>query len=290
MILSGLNSLILSIISSAAIFILFKACERYGRDVLALICYNYFGAFVLSLISSVGTNKVIEIDAKIIFPAIITGVLFIAVFFIISLSSKFAGISRTTLASKMSFVVPVLFSVIYYSESLNLYKVIGFILAILSVIMVVYKSDSKLFMAKSALYPIILFIGAGIVDSVIKFIQQSFLIIGGEEFFTSIVFGIAFVISLFFVLFKGGVKRLFSLDRFIGGLLLGIANYGSLYFLIKTLNSMAFDSSVVFCIINTGIVFLNVCIGIFIFRERITLLNKIGIFLALIAILTLTLL
>ncbi len=79
-------------------------------------------------------------------------------------------------------------------------------------------------------------------------------------------------------MFKGGVKRLFSLDRFIGGLLLGIANYGSLYFLIKTLNSMAFDSSVVFCIINTGIVFLNVCIGIFIFRERITLLNKIGIF------------
>lgn len=148
MILSGLNSLILSIISSAAIFILFKACERYGRDVLALICYNYFGAFVLSLISSVGTNKVLEIDTKIIFPAIITGVLFIAVFFIISLSSKFAGISRTTLASKMSFVVPVLFSVIYYSESLNLYKVIGFILAILSVIMVVYKSGNKLFYGK----------------------------------------------------------------------------------------------------------------------------------------------
>ncbi len=130
---------------------MFKACERYGRDVLALICYNYFGAFVLSLISSVGTNKVIEIDAKIIFPAIITGVVIYCRFFsLYHYPPKFAGISRTTLASKMSFVVPVLFSVIYYSESLNSYKVIGFILAILSVIMVVYKSDSKLFMAKSA--------------------------------------------------------------------------------------------------------------------------------------------
>lgn len=290
MINPGLNSLLFAILSSAAIFIVFKASEKYSKDTLVLICYNYLAAFVLAIAANVGTREGFEIDNKMILPAIITGGLFIAVFFIISLSSKFAGVARTTLASKMSFVVPVIFSVLYFGEHLHITKIIGLILALLSVFMVVYKSRSRLFMAKGVIYPFLLFVGAGVVDSSIKFLQQTYLTMGGEHIFSTIVFGVAFIISLLVVLRRGGLNRLISLNRFVGGVLLGMANYGSLYFLIKTLNSNLFDSSVVFCIINTGIVLFNVIIGIYIFRERISLFNKVGVFLALIAILTLTLL
>lgn len=72
-----------------------------------LICYNYLPAFVLILILCLGVIKGTVFDSKIIFLAIITGGLFIIVFLIISLSSKYAGVARMTLASKMSFVVPV---------------------------------------------------------------------------------------------------------------------------------------------------------------------------------------
>lgn len=285
-----MESLLLAILSSAAIIVVFKVCERYSRDVLVLICYNYLAAFILSILSNSRNQSVFELNTNMILPAIITGGLFIAVFFIISLSSKYAGVAKTTIAGKMSFVIPVIFSIVYWNEGLGLYKAIGLVLAFISILMVVYRSRGGKVNLKGVFYPVLLFFGAGLVDSAVKYIQQTFLTQGGEEIFTLIVFGVASLISLLVIVGSGGVKRLLSLNRLIGGVLLGIVNYGSLYYLIKSLNSNIFDSSIVFCIINTGIVLLNVIVGIFIFGERISLLNKVGVFLVIVALLTLTVL
>lgn len=286
--ISGLNSLLFAILSSAAIFIVFKASDRYSRDTLVLICYNYLVAFLFSAFATIESSDWSVINQKMIYPAIITGVLFIAVFFIISLSARFAGVARTTLASKMSFVIPVIFSVIFYNESLYLDKLIGLLLTLLAVFMAVYEHNKKSFKIQSIILPLILFIGAGIVDSFVKFIQQRFLTHGGEHLFSTIVFGIAFILSFLIVVFTKKIKHMFIWNRVIGGFFLGFANYGSLYFLIKTLNSEIFDSSVIFCLVNMGIVLFNVIIGIYIFKEKISLLNKLGVFLAFVAIFILT--
>lgn len=286
----GLANLLFAILSSAAIIIIFKVSERYSRDTLVLISYNYLAAFLLSWMANRGNHSGINLDNKMIIPAIITGVLFIAVFFIISLSSKYAGVAKTTLASKMSFVIPVVFSVVYWGELLTSVKLLGFLLAFISVFLVVYRSGKKKVNVRGIIYPALLFIGAGLVDSTVKYIQQTFLRSGGEQLFTLLVFGVAFLLSVSIIFFQGGIKRLFSFNRILLGAGLGTANYFSLYFLIKSLNSSYFDSSIVFSIINTGIVLFNIIVGIYIFRERISLLNKVGVFLAIIALLALTIL
>lgn len=283
-----MDNLILAILSSAAIYVVFKAAERYGKDSFVLICYNYMAAFLLSLFS-LKEGELRLPDINFISNSAIIGVLFISVFFIISLSSKYAGVAKTTLASKMSFVIPVLFSILFYGESLYAVKIAGLILAFVAVVMAVYRKGGRKFDIKGVLFPVVLFVGAGVVDSSVKYMQEGFLRNGGENLFSSVLFGTSFLISLIALSLGGSIRRLFVLNRVFWGVMLGAANYGSLYFLIKALNDNLFSSSVIYAVINTGIVVLNLFIGIYFFKEKISLLNKVGIAFALISIMILML-
>jgi len=80
-----------------------------------------------------------------------------------------------------------------------------------------------------------------------------------------------------------------SIKPLIWGIMLGISNFGSIYFLIRTLNHRSpqgniIDSSIVFGVNNTGIVVLSVFTGFIVFREKLKRINWIGVGLALVAI------
>jgi drug/metabolite transporter (DMT)-like permease len=70
----------------------------------------------------------------------------------------------------------------------------------------------------------------------------------------------------------------------LGGIALGVPNYFSVYFLMKSLSIKSIQSSVVFPVNNMSIVALSALAGIFLFREKITITNKVGILLCIIAI------
>jgi multidrug transporter EmrE-like cation transporter len=74
----------------------------------------------------------------------------------------------------------------------------------------------------------------------------------------------------------------------LGGIVLGIPNYFSLYFLIKMLDSEVFESSTIFTIHNVAIVMVSTLVGIVFFKEKISFRNGIGIALALTAIFLVT--
>ncbi|MBN8567516.1 MAG: EamA/RhaT family transporter, partial [Flavobacteriales bacterium] len=72
------------------------------------------------------------------------------------------------------------------------------------------------------------------------------------------------------------------------GVILGIPNYFSLYYLVKMLDSEVFESSTIFTIHNVAIVMVSTLAGILFFKEKISKRNGIGIGLALLAILLVT--
>ena len=69
-----------------------------------------------------------------------------------------------------------------------------------------------------------------------------------------------------------------------GGLLLGIPNYGSLYFWIQALKVLKikfnWDSSTLFPINNIGVVCLSALIGFLLFKETFSMRKLIGFVLA----------
>ena len=80
---------------------------------------------------------------------------------------------------------------------------------------------------------------------------------------------------------KNGIS---GIKNLIAGILLGVPNYFSIIFLIKSLQTRGFESSMLFTINNVGIVVLSTIFGVVLFKEHFSLKNKIGIALAIFGI------
>ena len=65
---------------------------------------------------------------------------------------------------------------------------------------------------------------------------------------------------------------------------MGLAFFGFIIFNMQIHKAMATQPRAAFSALNVGVITLAMMIGLFIFNERLTKLNKLGIFLALVAI------
>lgn len=282
--------LILSILSSVGIFISFKLINTYKVKLFPAIIYNYIAASIAGFAMHKG-SPVLDIlnQSNWIAIAALIGLLFIMMFYTIGIATQKSGITVTSVAGKMSLIIPVIFSIIHYNEVLTTYKIAGSILALISIVLTIYKPAKTKVDTNYFYLPLIVFIGTGIIDSLIKFTQEKYLNEDVSLVFSSFVFTISGIIGLAIVLIrKKNIHQLFSLKTVALGALLGICNFGSLYFIIMAFDAKIFDSSVIFGLNNIGIVSLSVLISIGFFREKINKYNFVGIILAITSIIILT--
>jgi len=210
-------------------------------------------------------------------------------FYMIAITTQKAGISVSSVASKMSVIVPMLFSILYYHEQINNYKIAGMVLAVIAVIFTAVRKNNHFRNTKYLFLPFILFIGMGIVDSLVKFSQHEYLREQSLPVFSTLLFTISAITGIIIRLLKKSPNQsAINIKMVTGGMLLGIANYGSLYFLVHALNSNFVDSSVIFGLNSVGIVLLSVSLAIILFKEKLSFINWTGIVLSIITIFVLS--
>ena len=181
----------------------------------------------------------------------------------------------------MSVVIPIIFGVILYNESLSVIKIIGIILAIIAVYLASVKEDLEKHEKAGLLLPVILFLGSGAIDTILKYVEINYVAENEVSLFSGSLFGFAAFFGLIILLFKTIKKReAFGVKNVIAGIVLGIPNYYSIVFLIKALQNKNLESSTLFTINNVGIVVVSTLIGLLLFKETFSLKNKIGIALA----------
>lgn len=279
--------LLLSVLSSTAIFVLFKLFNKYNVDTLQAIVFNYITACSCGILLY---NKPINIDSFIsenwFYAALGLGFLFISIFNVMALTAQKNGLSVASVASKMSVIIPILFSIIVYNESIGFQKVLGIILALLAVYLTSIKPKSNVVLTKAIYLPIILFLGSGVIDTSVNHFAPK----GNLPLFLSIIFACAGVIGLVSVSVKAiKTKQKFNPKSIPFGIALGIVNYSSMYFLLKALRVDGYESSAIFTINNVAIVAVSCLTGLLLFKEVISSKNWIGIGLALISIILVTL-
>jgi len=277
--------ILLSILTSSSIMIIFKMFDRFKVNTLNAIVVNYWVAATLSIVldsSGISLEKA-PIEPW-FFQAIMMGFLFITLFNIIAKSTQNIGVSVTTVANKMSLIMPVMFSIFVLLDAVNIVKVIGIVLALLAVYLTT-KSDNRSAVDKRFIvYPFIVFIGSGIIDTLFKYNDEFTLGENGLEPFVSWIFITSSLLGLIVLIFKYvREKSLPDRNSIIAGFILGFPNYFSIYFLLKSLN-IGMEGSVVIPLNNISIVAVSALSGIFIFREKGTKSNIIGLLMAIIAI------
>jgi drug/metabolite transporter (DMT)-like permease len=267
------------------IYVIFRVAKNYNCKLSALISYNYLAATFLGLLlffPSVESNTTNTLSWL---PyAVILGILFIVMFYFIGHSSQKAGITVTTLANKLSLVFPVLFSLIFFNEQISTIKYIGLATAVLAVVLTVYKKDVRRTNLIFILLPLIIFVGSGVVDSLVKYVQATQITDSQVSLYTIIVFFIAFLCGLVLSFIKKEAPLSFHRPTLLLGVLLGAANFGSLFFILKALNNSNLNSSLVFALNNMLVVALTAIIGMALFKEKLNKINLMGILLALISL------
>ncbi len=287
-----MHYLFLCILSSTAIFVIFKSIDRFSIPPFPVIVINYLVATLLGFLISTGPVSLHDIRQSGWLPlSIIIGVMFILMFVLVSHSSRKAGISVTTVASKMSVIFPVVFSLmIDPADRLTLMKTIALLIALGGIVLTIYKPLKGISDPAVIYIPFLLFAGMGMVDSLVKFAQHRFVNDGDTALFSAVLFLNAFLAGCMLLFpYRERRKGFSRLPVWGWGILLGGVNFGSIFFLVKALNFLSpsgvrTDSSVIFSINNMGIVTLSVVTGLLIFREQLRLINWVGILCSLLAL------
>ena len=283
--------LFLSILFSTGLFVIFKYFGIYKIETLKAIVVNYMVAFTLGFISSEKTITITEIpNQPWFYGAIFLGAMFVSIFFVMAITAQKNGISVASISGKMSVVIPIFFGVLLYGESINLLKITGIIIALIAVYLASIKEGENDVKKGQLLFPMLLFVGSGIIDTSLKYIEEQFVPV--EE--VAVFSGSLFAIAAFFGSVLLGIKALKKRDSFgfkniIAGIILGVPNYYSIVFLIKALQTDGFESSTLFTLNNVAIVIVSSIVGLILFRERFSNKNKIGVFLAIVGIILVSL-
>lgn len=282
--------LIATILCSSSLFFIFRYFEKFKIDLFQAVVFNYFvcfisGSFVFGSIPSL--SKLIE--SNLLIWVIISGILFISLFVFLGISSQKNGMGITSVAVKMSLALSAISLLIINNESISIFKILGFLLAITGIILIAFQKDKN---TNKANYGILLylFLGSACLDLLLNIVQNHFLKNYPSSLFTAFGFLSAGFLGLIALIYLILIKKTkFQFKNILAGICLGVPNYFSIYFLVKSYSSTNFSDSTILAIMNIGVVALSAIFGIIFFKESTKIRKIIGLFAVVVAILCLTL-
>jgi len=277
----------ISIILFNVLVVFFKLFEKYNIDNLQALISNYFISALLSLLLlSENDNIQSSIESEWFIHAIILGTLFITIFNIYALGIQKIGIATSSVINKMSFVVPVVFSIIFYeNEVFSLSILFGILLALLGIYLSSTNNSSFNFDKKYLWIILIIFFGQGIVDIILN--DSKFYIPKDENILFFLILFISATTAGILILFAKKQISHIKIKNLLWGAIFGIPNFFSIFYFLKALQSDYFidKSYLIFPLTSVGIVVTTTFLGVLIYKEILTKRNLIGITIAVISIL-----
>jgi drug/metabolite transporter (DMT)-like permease len=258
----------------ALLFLLFKVYDRRGVPLLPTIVINYFVA--LSCGTVVAPAWKAGDLSPLLLPVLVLGVLFITLFYLTGLSTQRAGVAATSVASKMSLVLTVLAAVVFYNEAPGRLGWLGIGLALLGVLLASWTRGPEGGRGAWGL-PLVLFLGNAAIDILLNHTQRTHITPNTEAVFPTLIFGVAGALGLLRLLTSKDRGQLALPSVWVSGVLLGLVNYASLYFIVGALARSGFAASSVFPLMNIGVILFGTAGSIAVFQERLSRVQWIGV-------------
>ncbi len=279
--------LIATILLNVVISVVFKLFPKYNINALQAIVANYFVCVITGCVSTGHipfTMAAMHVDWL---PwAIIMGVSFICIFNLLAYSTRVDGITTTIIASKLSLVIPVIFSLLVYKEHATIAKIAGVLLAFPAVYLTT-RVEGDNHKPQSLLWPALIFVGGGFLDTATNYVQLHFLsTTDSQAAYTIFVFATAATTGAIVIMVLLIMKRItLQWRNLVAGILIGVPNYFSIYYFIRALNSNFLESSASIPVLNIGILAASALTAIIIFKEHVNVLRIIGMVTSVVAIL-----
>lgn len=279
----SMGYLVIAILLSTLIIVTFRIFNRFNISIVQAITVNYLVACIFGFMSESGSfNPEILAQKSWLLFAVLMGLSLIAGFNLFALSAQKAGVAVTAISSRMSVAIPVTLGLLFFNDSSGIIKITG-ILTGLVAFYLTSKKDKTIRVNTSYIFlPVLLFLAIGINDSLMK-VAEYFYLTNDFVPFLATSFGFALIFGLIVFAWKHRrEKQSITFKNILAGVILGLFNWYSTLFVLKGLD--IYEVSFFMPVYNIGVVTLASLTGFTLFREKLTVTNRIGILLAVVAI------
>lgn len=284
----------LSVLLTVSLYLLMRAFPRYGVQSLHAVLFNYFSCVAMGLMLSEGGGALTNISwtSTGTLATLALGGVFVVSFLLIGQTTQRAGVTTASLASNLSLVIPVLFGLFIFKNTnkvFTIFNYLGLLLAVISVALSAVKKESGAeARANNGLIwglPILLFFVTGTSNTLINYVSSTFYKSDQAALLTTIACTGSVVCGMAVLGFRMAVyAEKVHFRSILGGLLLGVFNFLSFYFLLLTLQSFGNSAAFVFPIYNISCILISSLLAFLLFKETLQPLNKWGLVLAILAL------
>lgn len=284
-------NLILAIIASSLVSLTMRMGEGHAKNNISMLSVNYFICMILSVLYT-GIENLLQTGEGIstaIGLGSINGFFYIASLVLFQNSVKQNGVVLSSIFMKLGIMMPLIISVVLFQEIPTAAQITGFAIAIAAMILINLKDKTaqdimdttavrsvKINSSKTGL--ILVLLGCGTADGMSKIYQE----LGTdrfEELFLVLTFVVAFIFSVLLVIIR---KQKFTKAELFYGALLGVPNYFSARFLLKTLGDI--PAVVAYPTFSIGTIAVITLTGMLVFKEKITKIQMFAIGLITVAV------
>lgn len=273
-----------SIVCSVLVSIILKLSRRYQISTDQLIAWNYPTALILNVVFFQPDIRAISFSISNTSLYLVLGFLLPALFLAIAASIRYTGIVRTDIAQRVSIFIPLIAAFLLFDEVATARSLIGIAVGILAIFFSIkWSAENKEAKKNTWIYPLIIFFGMGLIDVLFKQVAQHREVPYSTSVF--FIFLVALIISFTYLSIRiYRRKEKISIPSIFWGIGLGIFNFGNILFYMKAHRAIPDNPSIVFSAMNIGVIALGALVGLYIFKEKLSTLNKAGILLAILSI------
>jgi hypothetical protein len=274
---------LLSVLCSVLVSVLLKLAKRIGFEVGQAVAWNYAVAAALAMLTLRPSLAPLRQPGVPWLALAGLGVLLPAIFLALGASVRHAhaGIVRSDAAQRLSLLISLLAAFALFGERLDAMKAAGCVLGLAALAGMVWRGErgdpAPHGMARWG-YPLLVFAGFGVIDILFKRVAAAGVPLGASLL---AMFALALVVAFAIEL---GRRARFTLRGLLGGVLLGLCNFGNILFYLRAHRALPRDPALVFASMNLGVVALGALVGLWLFRERLSRLNFAALGLALLAV------
>jgi drug/metabolite transporter (DMT)-like permease len=277
-------TLIISVACSVAVSVLLKIARRQTIHIGQAIAINYVVAAGLCLFLFQPRPASLLNSSTPWWVLIALGLLLPTIFLAMAGAVRHAGIVLSDAAQRLSLFIPLIAAFALFGESQSSSKLVGIATALFALICLLFRpgaqhESSEKGKAISLLLSV--WVGYGAIDILFKQLAKSGAIFSSSLFVSFVLAGI--VIFLVLVI----QRTQWSLRNIVAGVVLGLLNFGNIYFYIRAHQVFPHNPTLVFSAMNIGVISVGTLVGAGLFKEKLSWVNVLGIALAITAIIVL---
>lgn len=275
-------NLILAMLSSALISILMRLSEKYRQNHLSMLAMNYLMCSALAWMTCGTVNVFASVEGMgaAVGIGVLSGVLYLLSFVLLQWNISKNGVVLPSTFMKLGVVVPTILAIAVFGESPRMTQVLGILAAIGAIFMIHGGGKQE---AGSVVGLVVLMLSGGVTDSMAKIYE----VVGSEaqnNHYLLFTFAVALILCAALCVVKR--QRLTAMDALFG-LAIGVPNYFSAKFLLRSLESV--PAVVTYLTFSVGTIVLVTVAGVLLFKEKLSKrkLAALGVILVALALLNL---